>query len=120
MIPSVCGLQLQLRKYTQGMSTPNRLNPNPRFRKGLGRYIGIAWHKGHRRWIAKTRVHGRYVTLGYAKNPEDAARLYDCAAIYIWGPRATINFDGLPPVGITTSEVYTSLWSRGIVGAVVS
>lgn len=79
------------------------------------RFRGIAWHEGHKKWVAKTHAQGRYVTLGYFDAEEAAARMYDCAARYLRGPNANLNFDGLPPPGITTPEVYHLLRERGLV-----
>ena len=78
-------------------------------------YRGVAWHKGHQKWIAKLKTHGRYVTLGYYDDAVFAARIYDCATRILRGPDGVLNFDGQPPPGVTTAEIKAMLIERGII-----
>jgi hypothetical protein len=61
------------------------------------RFKGVAWFKpapgkGRPRWVAKIRIDGRAVSLGYFHDEEAAARAYDAAAVAAWGEYACPNF----------------------------
>jgi len=83
------------------------------------RLRGIAWHAGHKKWVAKLHANGRYVTLGYYDDPERAARIYDCASKLLRGPDAVLNFDGLPPVDMTSADIRDLLVIRKVIRAKV-
>ena len=69
------------------------------------KFRGISYHKRHGHWRAKITAHGRDVHLGNWKRADHAARMYDCAATLLRGKQAFVNFDGLPPEGVTVEDV---------------
>ena len=40
-------------------------------------YVGVSWHKKNKMWKAQTTIDGKRKTLGYSRNEEEAARMYD-------------------------------------------
>ncbi|GFR40549.1 hypothetical protein Agub_g1124 [Astrephomene gubernaculifera] len=65
-------------------------------------YRGVYFNRKSRRWQAGIAAHGRSISLGAYEAEEEAARVYDRAAIRIRGHKAAINFplsDYLLPSG---------------------
>lgn len=75
-----------LRPATQTQNTRNR-----RAKRGV-----ISGYKGVQKqpygYIARIRVNGNLIYLGFFKEPEKAARAYDCAAVRYFGEFACLNF----------------------------
>lgn len=64
---------------------------------GIGRnntsgYKGVYWHKRLKKWYVGIRNNGKLLHLGYFSNPEDAAKVYDHAAVEIHKEFAVLNF----------------------------
>jgi hypothetical protein len=74
-----------LRPATRGQ---NQHNSGPR----SGRYKGVTWHKGARKWLAQIMCDRKYRYLGLHAAEEDAARAYDRAARELHGEFARLNF----------------------------
>ena len=55
-------------------------------------YTGVAYHKGHKKWISHLRYKGTSYFLGYFNAPEDGARAFDKKLIEVGGNRAKLNF----------------------------
>jgi len=73
---------------------------NRRKTKGVSRFKGVTRvvHKRKRtgdwiRWHARIKFNGKYISLGYFENEEDAARAYDKKARELFGEFAKTNFD---------------------------
>ena len=74
-------------------------------------YRGVGWHKGDRKWRVKIRHGQRHYYLGNYEREEDAARVYDVAALALFRGRARLNFDGQPPAGISQAAILTRLYT---------
>lgn len=70
-------------------STQNAQNSKPH--KGK-RFKGISWDTYNQRWKAQIRANGKNVHLGNFLSPEEAARVYDKAALEHYGHYARLNF----------------------------
>lgn len=57
-----------------------------------GRYKGVTYWKPGKNWKAQIRVNNELFYLGYFKDPAEAARAYDAAALKHFGEYALINF----------------------------
>jgi len=55
-------------------------------------YIGVSWFKRDGKWRALIRVNKRQVFLGHFDNEEEAAKVYDRAALKYFGKHARTNF----------------------------
>lgn len=56
-------------------------------------YKGVAWHKGNKMWQANITVNMKQISLGYSKDPIEAAKIYDNAAKKYYGEFARLNFE---------------------------
>lgn len=56
-------------------------------------YRGVSWSKSLKKWTARIK-HGYYMSLGYFDTPEEAAVIYDAAAIQAFGHLAKTNILG--------------------------
>lgn len=66
---------------------------NVRSHKGsTSKYLGVSWASRDRRWVARIRVNGKYVSLGSHRSEIDAAIAYDKAAAQHHGSFANLNF----------------------------
>ena len=68
----------------------NCANKGPSSRNVSG-YKGLSWCKRLQRWRVDIFLGGRPTTLGYLKDPIEAARLYNGAAYDEWGDYAYLN-----------------------------
>lgn len=58
------------------------------------RFIGVSWHKTGRKWNARIKTNNKLIHLGCFNNEEDAAKVYDQAALFLFGEFASLNFPG--------------------------
>jgi hypothetical protein len=54
-------------------------------------FKGVCWNRSKKLYSAQIQVDGRRVALGYSTTPQAAARMYDVAALVIYGDFANIN-----------------------------
>ncbi len=59
---------------------------------GPSKYRGVIWHKSNSKWEARIYDNGKQRFLGYFTSEEEAARVYDEAAMRIGGHGARTNF----------------------------
>jgi len=59
---------------------------------GSSGYVGVSWHRRARQWQAVINVQGRNRHLGYFRDPAEAARARDLAALQLHGEFARLNF----------------------------
>lgn len=59
---------------------------------GPSKYRGVIWHKSNSKWEARIYDNGKQRFLGYFTSEEEAARVYDDAAMRIGGRAARTNF----------------------------
>lgn len=56
-------------------------------------FKGVSWFKNAKLWRSCITVDGKFISLGYHKNQEDAAIAYDNAALKYFGNHAATNKD---------------------------
>ncbi len=61
-------------------------------KKTASGFKGVPWDKEHKRYRPQIMVNGRNIKLGSYKDPVDAAKAYDEAAVKYFGPFARLNF----------------------------
>lgn len=54
-------------------------------------YNGVSWYRDRNQWRAKIQLNHKTIALGYYKNPVDAAKAYNQAAIKYFGEFARLN-----------------------------
>lgn len=69
----------------------NARNAKP-YNGGTSQYKGVYWLKKQRRWRARIRVDGQFISLGCYGTEEAAAIAYDNAAVTYFGDFARLNF----------------------------
>jgi len=72
----------------------NRRNSTPQNKPGkTSRFKGVSWHKQYAKWRAQIKNdQSETVYLGSSDSEEEAARMYDSAAIERYGEFAKLNF----------------------------
>jgi hypothetical protein len=72
---------------------------NSKSRSGsTSRYKGVSWNTQRGKWVAQIRYDGRTRFLGYYTYEDEAARVYDEAALIGHGESARLNFPrGIKP-----------------------
>lgn len=77
-----------LRQATTSQNNANR----EKYKNNASGYKGVIWHKHTRKWRAAIGVNGKSTYLGIYDSPEEAARIYDRAALEHYGKFAYTNF----------------------------
>lgn len=54
-------------------------------------YKGVSWNSFAKQWQVGISFNGKHMTIGYSKNKDDAAKMYNEAAIKYHGDFATLN-----------------------------
>ena len=87
------GAGLDNRRTNLRIATPAQNQANQRLqKKSRSGYKGVKWVRRDKRWMARIKVSGKTMYLGYFKNPVDAAKAYDEAARKHFGEFANTNF----------------------------
>jgi hypothetical protein len=74
-------------------AAPPRMPPKaPVILKNSSKFCGIIWDVASQAWRAKIKVKGKTWYLGIYKDEFAAARAYDAARWFIYGPKGTLNF----------------------------
>lgn len=76
-------------------------------------YRGVTWHNHAKKYRVKLKNRGSFYYLGYYRDPEIGARVYDVAAAMVHGPDAILNFDGRPPDEVPLHEIAAKLVAKG-------
>ena len=76
-----------LRLATYSQSNANRKKQSNKTSK----YLGVAWHKGAKKWRAQIQINGKKVYLGLFVLEEDAATVYNDAALSYFEDFAKLN-----------------------------
>ncbi len=66
--------------------------------KTSSRFVGVCFHKKHKKWYAFIRYESKLLWLGAFDNEIDAAKAYDAAAKKYHGEFARLNFPEEAPV----------------------
>jgi hypothetical protein len=93
---------LNCQRYNMREATQRQNSANSRKRAGASsQFKGVTWYKAGSCWSAQIVVNGHQHYLGYYLDEEDAARVYDRAAVTAWGAFAKTNeMLGLLPLGL--------------------
>ncbi len=78
-----CNLRVATASQNQG----NSLKHKPK----SSRYKGVHWSKAYQKWVATISLHGKQKFIGYCGREEDAAALYNAAAVEAFGEFAALN-----------------------------
>lgn len=62
------------------------------YRTNTSGFKGVTYERRGGRWVASIQVNGRKRYLGTFASPQEAAHIYDTAALSAWGEFARINF----------------------------
>jgi len=74
------------------LCTHSQNNANASKRKdNTSGYKGVSWYEPGKKWHARITKNGR-ISLGYFKDPIEAAHAYDDAALKLYGKFAKLNF----------------------------
>jgi hypothetical protein len=76
-----------LRKANASQNSANRSAK----KKGVSKYLGVAWMKGREKWTVWIKKDGSKKFLGYFKDEKEAANTYNKAAIELHGEFARLN-----------------------------
>jgi len=79
------------RNNLRGSTRQQNIANGPLRRNNRSGYIGVSWRKDKQRYRAYIAIGGKQKTLGHYKDPEDAARRYNEAAIEHFGEFAALN-----------------------------
>lgn len=61
----------------------NRNNTNQKHIKSSSRFVGVCWHKNHKKWISQIYINGKIKHLGYFINELEASDAYQKEIIKI-------------------------------------
>ena len=81
-----------LRLVTNTQNQQNKRTPS----HNTSGHKGVCWHKGSGKWHVRITVNGKRLHLGYTRDRETAARLYDAAARRFFGEYAHLNYPDSP------------------------
>lgn len=81
-----------LRLVSNTQNQQNKKKPS----HNVSGYKGVCWHKGIGKWHARITVNGQRIHLGYFREVQTAARLYDAAARFFFGEYARPNWPDQP------------------------
>ena len=57
------------------------------------KFKGVSWRKSHSKWVAQIHGNGQVVYLGLFEDEQEAAQVYDSAAVRFFGENALTNRD---------------------------
>lgn len=85
------GLDNRRENLRRATCSQNQMNCRSR-RNSTSRFLGVSWYRRYEMWRASIKIAGKYKTIGYFDNEEEAARAYDELAKETRGERARLNF----------------------------
>lgn len=91
-VDHVNGDGLDNRRANLRLATRRQNSANTGSRRGTSKYKGVSWNRQRNRWIAQIRRGGKVCRLGRFRDEEEAARVYDKAALQEHGEFARLNF----------------------------
>ena len=92
-VDHINGNPLDNRKQNLRPATRSQNLSNKRFsERNTSGFRGVTWAKRERTWFAQIKVHGKCRHLGYFRDPIEAARAFDAAALKYRGEFAQLNF----------------------------
>lgn len=77
-------------------ASQNNANKGKSKRQTTSQYIGVTWFKLRGKWMAYSKVNGKFKSLGYYDEEVEAAKVRDIAALEEYGPFAVLNFPNEP------------------------
>jgi hypothetical protein len=80
--------KVNLRPCTTAQNVQNRSNQS----NNSSGFKGVSWSKKNNKWSAMININKKRTHLGYFKTAEEAAKVYDLAAIENYGEFANLNF----------------------------
>jgi HNH endonuclease/AP2 domain len=92
MVDHINGDPLDNRRANLRLCNHTQNCGNSRWAVGRSGYRGVEFQKNTGKWRAYISIKGKSVHLGSVTSKEEAARLYDAAAVGHFGEFATLNF----------------------------
>lgn len=91
-IDHIDGNRLNNQKYNlRVVSRSDNMKNKKIYKNNTSGYKGVSWHKYMQVWVARIGVSGKKVQLGCFRDPLEAARVYNNAAIKYFGEYARLN-----------------------------
>jgi len=87
------GNKLDNRKQNLRPATRSQNNANRKAQPHSSKYKGVRWHRQNKKWTAQIGVDGKSKYLGSFVSEEEAAQVYDRAAIELYGAFAKVNLE---------------------------
>lgn len=91
VIDHINGNGLDNRKENLRLCSSKNNSRNTISWRGYSKYKGVSWHKWNKAWVARIRVDYKLIHLGYFVREEEAAIIYNHAAIKYFGRFAKLN-----------------------------
>ena len=83
---------LDCRKSQLRISNQSQNHANQRKTRGTSKYKGVSWDSHNCKWIAMICCNKKQINLGRYHSEIEAAKVYDKAAINLFGEFALLNF----------------------------
>lgn len=80
--------KINLRICTTSQNQMNKRKPS----NNTSGYKGVHFHKPSKKYLARICLNNKRIVIGFFKEPQDAARAYDQAAVKYFGEFAKTNF----------------------------
>jgi len=92
VVDHIDGNGLNNRRSNLRICTPHQNSFNQPQRPGTSRFKGVSFRRDCGKWDVQIRMKGKALHLGLYEDEEQAAHVYDCKAVELYGRFAYLNF----------------------------